>query len=82
MKLRDVTGDDLLSLGERVDDPVGEMDLIRNIHLHVKDAHHFAAAYSSYCNTVRELCSGNPEPVSAFLRRWPHKQEAITFGGW
>lgn len=82
MNIKDVTGEDLISLGQRVDDPVAEVELVRNIHLYVKDAHDFASAYSSYCNAVRELCSGNPEPVSVFLRRWPHKQEEIIFGGW
>lgn len=77
MKRRDVGADQLFELVHRGVDPARELETIANIHLHVKDAHEFARAYANYAQTVRELCSGNPEPVYTFLQRWPHRKAML-----
>lgn len=77
MKRYQVTPDHLFQLADRGVDPGHELDLIGNIGAYVKDAHAFAMAYSNYAQAVFELCTGKPEPVSQFLRRWPHRKASL-----
>lgn len=74
MKVRDVQFHHLFRLANRGIDPSRELDLISRIEMYVVDPHQFAMAYANYAQAVRELCSGEPEPVSRFLQRWPHKK--------
>ncbi len=77
MKAHQVTVGHLFRLSDRGVDPGRELDIIHNIHRYVQDAHLFAMSYANYAQAVRELCTGEPEPVSRFLARWPHKKEVI-----
>lgn len=72
-----MTGSHLFEMADKGWDPARELDIISNIHLYVKDPHEFARAYGSYTVVVSELCTGNPEPVSKFLARWPHKKAQL-----
>lgn len=78
MKRREVNLTHLMELSDRGVDPVRELKLVQEIHQYVEDPHLFSMAYANYAQTVREICTGNPEPVSAFLRRWPHKRPAFA----
>ena len=77
MKRHEVTVEHLFRLSDRGIDPSQELDLVRNIERYVPDPHLFAMSYANYAQTVRELCSGEPEPVSQFLQRWPHVTQSI-----
>jgi len=77
MRRHQVTVSHLFELSDRGIDPGRELDIIQNIHRYVKDAHQFAMSYANYAQTVRELCTGEPEPVSNFLQRWPHRKVVL-----
>lgn len=77
MRRSDITPGQLFELADRVSDPVRELDLISNIDRYVTDPHRFAMAYANYAQTVHELCTGSPEPVSTFLQRWPHRRPEL-----
>lgn len=77
MRRHQVTPDHLFQLADRGVDPARELDLISNIGAYVTDPHRFAQAYANYAQTVYELCSGFPEPVSKFLNRWPHRKVSL-----
>jgi len=64
----------MFQLADRGVDPRSELDLIGNIGAYVDDAHEFSRAYANYAQTVFDLCTGSPEPVSRFLQRWPHRK--------
>jgi hypothetical protein len=77
MRKKDVSVDHLFRLADRGLDPTRELDIIHNIHRYVQDAHLFAMSYANYAQAVRELCTGEPEPVSRFLARWPHRKVSL-----
>jgi hypothetical protein len=77
MKRHEITVEHLFRLSDRGVDPGRELDLVQNIQRYVPDPHLFAMAYANYAQTVRELCSGEPEPVSQFLQRWPSRKAII-----
>lgn len=77
MNRRQVTVEHLFRLSDRGIDPGRELDLVSNIEKYVADPHQFAMSYANYAQTVRELCSGEPEPVSQFLQRWPHRKAGL-----
>lgn len=77
MKRHQVTPNHLFELADRGVDPARELDLISNIGAYVRDAHEFARAYGNYADTVYQICSGKPEPVSQFLQRWPHRKAML-----
>lgn len=77
MRRHQVTVSHLFKLSDRGVDPGRELDIIQNIHKYVADAHQFAMSYANYAQAVRELCTGEPEPVSQFLQRWPHRKVSL-----
>ncbi len=77
MKRHQVTVSHLFRLSDQGVDPGRELDIISNIEKYVADPHEFARSYANYAQTVKELCTGFPEPVSQFLQRWPHRKVSL-----